>query len=81
MVPVLDHMNSVTFFPHLTMEDPPNINQHINDLVILTSGYAYDSSTSDMSILNICMVIWNNVCSQLKKLRNELSLNLCITQF
>ncbi len=74
-----DHMNTVTFFPHLTMEDPPNFHQHITDLIFMNN--VFDTNTSGMNILNIGKAYWNHICSQLKKLKYELSLNLYITQF
>jgi hypothetical protein len=74
-----DHMNTVTFFPHLTMEDPPNFHQHITDLIFIKS--ANDTNTSGINILNTGRAYWNHVCGQLEKLKYELSLNFYITQF
>jgi hypothetical protein len=74
-----DHTNTMMFFPHLTMEDPPNLHQHITDLIFINN--ILDPNTSVINWLGIGKAYWDHVISQLEKLKYELSLNLYITKF
>ena len=78
----LNDVDTVKFFPHLTMEDAPHLDQLITDLIFIDStGNLLHINISNRNILDIGQVYWNNFWSQLKKLKSEFSLNLSITQF
>ena len=74
-------INTIKFFPHLTMEDPPNLHHHVTDLMISSNVFNTSNATLAMNILTIGKAYWNHICCQLEKLKNELSLNLYTTQF
>ncbi|XP_028397653.1 GPI mannosyltransferase 4-like isoform X2 [Dendronephthya gigantea] len=73
--------NMIKFFPHLSMEDPPNFHQHITDLFFNTNYQYHDSGITTMNIIDISRTVWNHVCSQLQKMKCDLSLNLHTTRF
>ena len=60
-------INTVKFFPHLTMEDPPNLHQHVTDLIFITNIFNTSNATSTMNILTIGKAYWNHICCQLEK--------------